>query len=75
MSHEREPSHCLHPGSDLRYTRHPGTLGTHPYGVETCTRCGARRLVEGDHDGPWYPPGQAPRAYRRDDEASSSDSD
>jgi len=27
-------------------------------GVEICTKCGARRLVEADHDGPWVPAGE-----------------
>lgn len=27
-------------------------------GVEICTKCGARRLCEGDHDGPWVPAGE-----------------
>lgn len=55
------PGACMHPGDQLTYQTDPGgPWGTHTMGVETCGVCGSSRRVEGDHDGPWHPPGTAP---------------
>jgi hypothetical protein len=47
---------CGHPV--LRFVPEPGV----PFrmGREVCRACGAERLVEGDHVGPWALPGAEP---------------
>lgn len=51
---------CSHPGDHVRYQPKEAQRGVDPLGTEACDACGATRLVEGDHSGPWHPRGTPP---------------